>query len=391
MERFSVSPFNKDYLEGIPMPEEVVLYDSTLRDGEQMPGVSFSRAEKEEIARMLVDVGVRQIEAGFPAVSLGEKNSVRRIAGLGTGAEVLALARANRADIDSAVDCGVDLVMIFTASSDLHRETKFGISREEQMNRVTVALEHAKARGVKFSFSTEDSTRTDLDYLLELSKLAEDMGACRVGLADTTGCILPNALGGLVEKVVGHVGVPVSVHLHNDFGLGLANALASIENGATAVATTVNGIGERAGNVALEQIAVALEVLSGVGTGIDTTKLKRLCDRVSELAGIPISPNKPWVGGNVFRHESGIHIAAIEADPHTYECVLPEYVGARRQYFLGKHSGTFSVMLKLKSLDLDVPEDKVFTILQAVKKAAEEGQVITDDWLKRKVGEIGLD
>ena len=391
MENTRVSPFNKDYLAGISLPSEVVLYDSTLRDGEQMPQVSFSLEQKMEIAGLLADVGVRQIEAGFPAVSVGEKRAVRTIAGLGTGTEVLALARTNTKDIDAAADCGVDLIMIFTASSDLHREAKYKISREEQVETVTKALEHARARGVRFSFSTEDSTRTDLDYLLELSKLAEGLGASRVGLADTTGCILPNALGGLVSKVVKHVGVPVSVHLHNDFGLGLANSLAAVENGATAVATTVNGIGERAGNVPLEQVAVALEVLSGVETGIDTTKLKGLCDKVSGIAGVPLSPNHPWVGENVFRHESGIHIAAIEANPHTYECVLPDFVGASRQYYLGKHSGTFSVMLKLKSLDLEVPEDRVFTILQSIKRAAEEGEVISDDWLRQKIGEMNND
>jgi methanogen homocitrate synthase len=391
MKKFEVSPFNKEYLAGVDLPEKVVLYDSTLRDGEQMPGVAFSLEEKVEIAQLLADIGVGQIEAGFPAVSMGERNAVRKIASLGTGAEVLALARTNEKDIDAAVDCGVDLVMIFTAASDLHREVKYKISREEQVERVGVALEHARARGVKYSFSTEDSTRTKLDYIIRLSRLAEERGAYRVGLADTTGCILPNALGALVRNVVNEVNVPVSVHLHNDFGLGLANALASIENGATAVATTVNGIGERAGNVPLEQMTVALEVLCGVETGIDTTKLKKLCERVSELSGVRLSSNHPWVGKNVFRHESGIHIAAIESDPHTYECVLPEFVGASRAYYLGKHSGTFSVMLKLKSLGLDIEDDKVFSVLQTVKKAAEEGQIITDDWLRRTVDDINGD
>ena len=353
-----------------------MLYDSTLRDGEQMPHVSFSLEQKVDIARMLAHVGVRQIEAGFPAVSSGERAAVKEIASLDTGSEILALSRCCNEDIDAAVDCGVDMVMLFMASSDLHLKYKLRMSRQEVKEKVAGALEHASERGIKFSFSTEDSTRTELKFLMELSTLAEKMGACRIGLADTTGCIMPRALGDLVGRVVGSVNVPVSVHLHDDLGLGLANALASIENGASAVATTVNGIGERAGNVPLEQLAVALKVLYGIDTGIDTTKLVGLCNKVSEFSGIPISPNSPWTGENVFRHESGIHVAAMDSDPRTYECVPPEFVGASREFVLGKHSGRFSVRRELDICGIKSDETGVEAILRAVKAAAQDGKIV---------------
>lgn len=388
MRKTAVSGLNKKYLAKLTLPREVTLYDSTLRDGEQMPGVSFTLEEKVEIAKLLSEIGVRQIEAGFPAVSKGEKEAIKTISSMRTGSEILALARTNVEDIDAAVDCGVDIVMIFTASSDLHRKVKYKITREQQEEKIIAALDYAKSRGIKFSFSTEDSTRTDIDYLMKLSKTAAELGAFRIGLSDTTGCIMPNALGSLIAYVVEEVKKPISVHLHNDFGLGLANALASIENGATAIATTVNGMGERAGNVALEQIVVALEVLCEVKTGIRTTRLREVCKRVSRISGIPMAHNQPWVGENVFRHESGIHVAAMDTNPHTYECVLPEFVGASRDYVLGKHSGTFSVMLKLKMLEIEVDDDKVFKVLHAVKSAAEQGITTTDDWLRNLVEEI---
>jgi len=375
----AVSHFNRRSLDRNTIPGNVVLYDSTLRDGEQMPHVSFSKANKMAIATMLAQAGVKQIEAGFPAVSAEEKEIVKSIAGMGTGSEILALSRCCKPDIDAAVDSGVDLVMLFIASSDLHLEHKYRMTRTEVERKMTEALEYASSRGVRFSFSTEDSTRTEIDYILRLSRKAESLGACRIGLTDTVGCILPSALAGLVSQVVNEVNVPVSVHLHNDFGLALANALVSVEKGAQTVATTVNGIGERSGNVPLEQIVVAFEVMYGLDTGVDTTKLSALCRKVSELSGIPISPNAPWSGDNVFRHESGIHVAAMESDPRTYECVPPEMVGASRKNVLGKHSGRFSIRKKLDELGYEVSDEALEGILQAVKSSAQSGNIVDDD------------
>ncbi|MBA3046019.1 MAG: homoaconitate hydratase [Candidatus Thermoplasmatota archaeon] len=378
----ALSNFNAEGLASRKLPEKVIIYDSTLRDGEQMPGVAFKHEEKLKIARMLAEIGIPQIEAGFPAVSLAERNIVREIVQMGLGSEILALSRACIPDIDAAIDCDVDLLMLFTATSDIHLEHKYRMTREQQLDKVTEALEYAKSRGIKFSFSTEDSTRTEYDYLVEISALAEKLGARRIGISDTTGCITPTALGALVNRLSKEFKVPFSVHLHNDFGLALANALASIENGATAVATTINGMGERAGNVPTEALAIALEKMYGIKTGIDLSGLTRVCRQISLLAGVPISKNHPWVGENVFRHESGIHVAAILSEPSTYECIPPGTVGGTREIVLGKHSGKVSLKHRLDILDLQVSEEELGQILTQVKDTAQGGGFMDDAVLR---------
>ena len=381
MKNAALSHFNIDHVDGLSLPGRVMIYDSTLRDGEQMPGVAFSLDEKVEIAEMLSGIGVRQIEAGFPAVSEGERKAVRKIANLKTGSEILALARTCKKDIDAALDCDVDMLMLFTASSDLHLEHKLRRSREELKEDIARALDYAREHGLKFSFSTEDSTRTEIDFLIELSRLAEGLGACRIGLADTTGCILPAPLGKLVRELRKEVGAEISVHLHNDFGLALANTLTALDNGASAVATTVNGIGERAGNVPFEQLVMALEQFCNVDTGIDTTGLIKLCTRVSEISGVPLSPNRPWVGENIFKHESGIHVASILSNPFTYECVLPEVVGGKRSFILGKHSGTVSLKHRLGQMGVELGDEDIKRILLQVKHMARSEKHITDEML----------
>ncbi len=388
MENTALSHFNKERLANLSLPENVTIYDSTMRDGEQMPHVSFTQEQKIKIAEMLADIGIPQIEAGFPAVSEAERNTVKKIANLNLDAEILALSRTCRQDIDSAIESEADMVMLFTATSELHLKYKYRMTREEQLAKVTDAFDYARDNGIKFSFSTEDSTRTDYDYLLEIFNLAKENGACRLGIADTTGCIMPSALGDLVKNLSGHFDLPFSVHLHNDFGLGLANALVSIENGATAVATTVNGIGERAGNVPTEQLAIALETLYGIDTGIDISRLKGVCENLSQLSGVPIAPNQPWFGENAFRHESGIHIAAILSNPLTYECVQPEILGLEREFVLGKHSGRIAVMNKLASMDIGLMEEQLDRIVAMVKEQAQDGSLIDDDSLLAIVKEV---
>lgn len=388
MEKTALSHFNKERLASLSLPDKVIIYDSTMRDGEQMPHVSFRPEEKLEIAKMLADIGVPQIEAGFPAVSETEKTTLREIVNLGLDAEVLALSRTCRQDIDAAIESEADMVMLFTATSELHLKYKYRMTREEQLAKVTDAFDYARENGIKFSFSTEDSTRTDYDYLLEMLNLAKDYGACRLGIADTTGCIMPSALGDLVKNLSGQFNLPFSVHLHNDFGLGLANALVSIENGATAVATTINGIGERAGNVPTEQLAIALETLYGIDTGIDISRLNEVCDKVSQLSGVPIAPNHPWFGENAFKHESGIHVAAILSNPLTYECVQPEILGLEREIVLGKHSGRIAVMNKLANMDIGLMEEQLDRVVALVKEKAQNGSLIDDDSLLAIVKEV---
>ena len=388
MEKIALSHFNRERLANLSLPEKVIIYDSTMRDGEQMPRVSFKPEEKLKIAEMLADVGVPQIEAGFPAVSETEKLTVKKIVNLGLDAEILALSRTCRQDIDAAIESEADMVMLFTATSELHLKYKYRMTKEQQLAKVTDAFDYARDNGIKFSFSTEDSTRTDYDYLLEMFNLAKDNGACRLGIADTTGCIMPSALGVLVKSLSSQYNLPFSVHLHNDFGLGLANALSSIENGATAVATTINGIGERAGNVATEQLAIALETLYGIDTGIDISRLNKVSKIVSQLSEIPIAPNHPWFGENAFKHESGIHVAAILSNPLTYECVQPEILGLEREFVLGKHSGRIAIMNKLADMGIGLMGEQLDMVVTMVKKQAQDGHLICPEVLQAIVNDV---
>ncbi len=376
MERIALSPYNPRLEIG-----EVQAYDSTLRDGEQMPGVVFSLEQKVAIARKLDEVGVPQIEAGFPAVSDGEKRAIRAISKLGLDSEILALSRVTKPDIDAAIDAGVDMVLLFIATSDIHLRYKFNKPREFVLEKVVEALEYCRSRGVKAALSCEDSTRTELEVLMQVYEAAEKAGAVRIGITDTVGCASPEAITTMVTEVRKRFRTEVSVHLHNDYGLALANAFAGIRAGAKAVATTVNGIGERAGNVPLEEFAGTLKFVYGKDIGIDTSRLKELCDLVASFSKVPLGRNHPLVGDNVFAHESGIHVAAVLSCPLTYESIPPEMVGNKRHLFLGKHSGAHYIRKRLEELGVESSDEQVALILAKVKALGEvKGRVSDSDF-----------
>jgi isopropylmalate/homocitrate/citramalate synthase len=381
MQFSAISPYNA--ASRVKLPEKIVIYDSTLRDGEQMPGVHFTIEQKLVIARKLADAGVHQIEAGFPAVSEQEREAVKAVVGLGLESEVLCLARTTQSDIDAAADCDVDMVLLFIATSDLHMRYKLKMSREEVLRRAVASIEYARARGLKVSLSTEDSTRSDVLFLKEVYRASEEAGASRLGITDTLGCAGPEAISFLVKKIRDSARLPLSAHLHNDFGLGLANSIAALDSGAEAIATTVGGIGERAGNVPLEQLAMALKHLYKRDIGIRTEMLTDLTRMVYEAAGMPLSVNQPWVGQNAFSHESGIHVAAVLNCPMTYECVNPEEVGNRRRLVLGKHTGTALVKAWLGERSIGASQEQICDIVRAIKRAGEEhGRVSEDEFWK---------
>lgn len=351
---------------------EVVVYDSTLRDGEQMPGVAYTREQKISIARALNEIGVPQIEAGFPIVSPEERKTIKAITSLGLEAEILALSRVSINDINAALSCDVDMILLFVGTSELHLKHKLRCDISQVKERTIEAIEYARAHGLKVSFSSEDSTRTQENVLLDVLKTASELGVDRVGITDTVGGATPEAISYLVKRVKEAVGkTPVSVHLHNDFGLALANALAGVRAGASAIATTVSGMGERAGNVPLEEFVMAMKVLYGANLGIDTTGFYRLSRMVSEFSGVPVHPNKPLVGENAFSHESGIHVAALLRNTATYEVIPPELVGNRRHLRLGKHSGSTFVKRLLKERGITATEEEVFRILDRIKELPE--------------------
>ncbi len=380
--KICVSPFNSDstVVQDLKFQNKILIYDSTLRDGEQMPGVSFTPTQKLAIASKLDEIKVHQIEAGFPVVSEEERKTVKMIANEGLNADILALTRLKKEEVDIAVDCDVDMILLFIASSDIHLKYKLKKwSCEEIVDCIASVIEYANSHGIRVSFSTEDSTRTDLETLHDFSQAAIDAGIERLGLTDTVGCITPQGLKFLISKIQDFTDVPISIHLHNDLGLALANALAGLEAGASAVATTINGMGERAGNVPLEQLIVALKVLYNKELGIDTTGLKDLTEMVAEFAGVPISPNSPLVGDNVFSHESGIHIAAILNHPVTYECIPPELVGGTRRLLMGKHTGTAYIDNRLKEHQLEATSKQLETIVQEIKVLGEYKGRVTED------------
>lgn len=381
--QYFISHYNKEC--ELNFPDDITIYDTTLRDGEQTPGVCFGFEEKLEIARKLDQFKINQIEAGFPIVSERERETVKAIASEGLDAEILALTRTKPEDIDAAIDCDVDGIITFIGTSDIHLEHKMHIARSDAVNIAEKAIEYAKDHGLFVAFSAEDATRTDIEFLKRIYGIAEECKADRVHIADTTGAITPQGIDYLVRELVKDLNIDLALHCHNDFGLAVINSITGILAGAKGISTTVNGIGERAGNASLEELIMALKILYGKDLGFKTKYIKELSDLVSTYSGLPIPYNKPVVGNNVFRHESGIHVDAVIEEPLCYEPYVPELVGQRRQLVLGKHSGCRAVRAKLNECDLEVSDEELIEIVRRVKKSREEGKYINDKIFKEIV------
>jgi methanogen homocitrate synthase len=267
-------------------------------------------------------------------------------------------------------------------TSDLHLEHKMHITRQEALNTCMKSIEYAKDHGLFVAFSAEDATRTDLDYLKRMYKKAESYGVDRVHVADTTGAITPQGMTFLIKELRKEINTNIALHCHNDFGLAVTNSIAGLLAGANDVSTTINGIGERAGNASLEELVMSLKLLYGKDLGFKTKIIKELSEMVSKDTGLEVPYNKPVVGKNIFRHESGIHVDAVIEEPLTYEPYLPELVGQKRQLVLGKHSGCRAVKAKLDDCGYNVTKDQLCKIVKRVKEKREEGQYINDDVFK---------
>ena len=374
--KYHISHYNKET--ELKFPDEITIYDTTLRDGEQTPGVCFGKEEKIEIARKLDQLGIPQIEAGFPIVSEKEKDTIKTITSDGLNAEILGLTRTKKADIDAALDCDVDGIITFMGSSDIHLKYKMHKSREEVFDISMNAVEYAKDHGLFVAFSAEDATRTDVEFLKKAYNTADEYGADRVHIADTVGAITPDGMKYLMTELRKDVKIDIALHCHNDFGLAVINSITGLLYGANGLSTTVNGIGERAGNASLEETIMALKILYGKDLGFDTSHLTELSKLVSEASTLPIPYNKPVVGKNIFRHESGIHVDAVIEEPLTYEPYLPEIVGQKRRLVLGKHSGCRAVKAKLDECNLDYTDEELVEIVKKVKQSREDGKYIND-------------
>jgi len=374
--KYFVSPFNNSV--DLKFPKNITIYDTTMRDGEQTPGVCLRTPEKLKIARKLDELGIHQIEAGFPIVSSEEKKSVKAIVNEDLNAEILVLSRTKKEDIETALDCGVDGIITFMATSDLHLKHKLKITKEEALNICMKSIEYAKDHGIFVAFSAEDATRTDINFLKEIYKKAENYGADRVHIADTVGAISPQGADYLVRELRKDISTGIAMHCHNDFGMALSNSISGLLAGATAVSTTVNGIGERAGNTSLEEIVMALKIIYNLDLGFNIERICELSKIVEELTNIKVPVNKPIVGRNVFRHESGIHVDAVIEEPLTYEPFLPEMIGHHRRIVLGKHSGCRAVKAKLDECGIEVTKDELCKIVEQIKMSREKGKYIND-------------
>ncbi|WP_048056951.1 2-isopropylmalate synthase [Vulcanisaeta moutnovskia] len=364
--------------------------DTTLRDGEQTPGVALKPEDKLAIALRLEELGVDSIEAGFPIVSDGEFRAVRDIAREVRNSEVIVLARTRKEDINKALDADVPAIHIFIATSDIHMKYKLRMSREEVIKAAVEAVSYAKSHGLTVEFSAEDATRSDPYFLVRVFQEVVNAGADRLDIADTVGVMWPNRMATLVRFVRQNVrgNYLLSVHCHDDFGMAVANSVAAIEAGADQAHGTINGVGERAGNAALEEIASAVKFLLGYETRIRFERIKEVSDLVSRLFRIPVPPNKAIVGTNAFSHESGIHVHGVLTNPLTYEPINPESVGMSRRVVVGKHSGRHSIEYILKSMGIEPNNDIINKVLRRIKELGDMGLRVSDEDIRHIISEI---
>ena len=357
---------------------KIRVFDTTLRDGEGTPGVSLTPDDKVIIARQLDRLGVDAIEVGTPITSKGEMESARRIVKEGLRAEVYALARVVKEDVDAIIDSGAEYIHLFIATSDLHLKHKLRMSREQAIQKSLEMIDYAKSHGLTVEFSAEDATRTDLAFLKEFYKTVTEAGAIRINIPDTVGVMTPNKMYQLVKEVRSVVKVPISVHCHNDFGMAVANSLAGVEAGAEQTHVTINGLGERAGNAALEEVVLSLNMLYNRKTNIRTELLYQTSQLVSKLTHMPIQPNKAIVGDNAFTHEVGIHTHGLVAMPLTYEPIPPELVGQRRRIVPGKYSGRHGIKAELEEMGLYPTDQQILEIVGQVRALGDKGKIVTD-------------
>ncbi|NLW07635.1 MAG: 2-isopropylmalate synthase [Clostridia bacterium] len=375
------------------MPEEprkIYIFDTTLRDGEQSPGVSLNLKEKLEIAHQLARLGVDVIEAGFPIASLGDFEAVRAVAAEVEGPVIAGLARTNERDIDRAWEAlqvaKRPRIHVFIATSDIHLKYKLRMSREQVLEAVRKGVSLAKSYCEDVEFSPEDASRSDLDFLCQVLETAIACGATVVNIPDTVGYATPQEFGQLIkqirQRVAGNERVQISVHCHNDLGLAVANSLAAIENGATQIEGTINGIGERAGNTALEELIMALytrRYYYNCRTAIVTQEIYRTSKLVSRLTGMPVQYNKAIVGKNAFTHEAGIHQDGVLKERTTYEIMNPAMIGLiQDNIYLGKHSGRHALRQRLEQLGFKLNEAELDRAFARFKNLADRKKEISD-------------
>ena len=354
------------------VPKDIRIWEETLRDGEQTPGVAYTPEEKLQIASLLDEIRVPIMDVGMPVVSKEEARAVRTIANAGLDATIMAAARTVRKDVEACIACDVDEIALFTAGSDLHIKQKLGMTREQVRDAAVRETEYVVAHGVEVSFVTEDTFRADLGFVVDLYNACTEAGAHRAVICDTVGVMTPEGIKWFFARLKPRLQAKeLSFHGHNDFGLAVANSLAAIEAGVTVPHTCVNGLGERSGNASFEELVVALEALYGYDTGIDVSRIYELSQLVERLSGIPVGMHKPLVGHNAFAHESGIHAHGVIKHTATYEPIQPEKIGRQRTFVFGKHTGSLAVAEKLRGRGVEATPDQVAELVKLIKDFAE--------------------
>jgi len=348
----------------------VTINDTTLRDGEQTAGVAFTADEKLAIARALAGAGVREMEIGVPAMGEAEREVIRAIVALKLPARLMVWCRLCIADLDAAMECGADIIHLALPVSDQQILRKLGRDREWALTQLRDTVGAARRRGLVVSVGGEDASRADPDFLCRVVDTAQAAGAVRFRYADTLGVLDPFATHAAIARLRAESDLDIEMHAHDDLGLATANTLAAVKAGATHVSTTVNGLGERAGNAPLEEAVMALRHLHGVESGIDTRQLPVISELVAAASGRPVAANKPIVGGWVFTHEAGIHVDGLVKDAGNYQSFDPAEVGRRHRLVLGKHSGAASVVNACRELGLDVDAVTARLVLERVREHA---------------------
>ncbi len=353
--------------------QDVKICDTTLRDGEQTAGVVFANEEKVRIAKLLDRVGVDQIEAGVPVMGGDERESIDRIVDADLDASIMGWNRAVVSDVKASLDCGVDAVAVSVSTSDIHIEKKLNESREWVLDHMAKATEFAKSNDLYVSVNAEDSTRSDFEFLVEFARRAKEAGADRLRYCDTVGIMTPLETHKAIKNLKKEVDIAIEMHTHNDFGLAAANAITGAKGGAEYIGTTVNGLGERAGNAPLEEIVMALKHLEDLDLGFNTSDFLELSEYVARASAQDLPVSKAIVGSNTFAHESGIHADGVLKDSETYEAFKPQEVGAERQLVIGKHSGKKAILAKFeKEYGIELTDEEAEALLPKVRKMAVE-------------------
>jgi len=352
--------------------KKIEILDSTLREGEQTPGVSFTISEKVALAKRLDAFGVDFIELGHPVVSPDVYEAVEMLNDLDLNAKKMAHGRASKSDINDVAAIGVGWMGIFFGTSPLSLKHKFNVTKSDALIRIETAVKYGKDKGLKLRFTAEDASRTDLDFLIEVGQLVQNAGADRFSLADTVGCLTPTQTKKLVNRMISELDIPIHVHCHNDFGMATANALSALETGAQCVDVAINGLGERCGLPPLAEVVIALTNIYKVNGNWNLGLIPELSELVKVFSKLDSNANQPIVGKNAFTHKSGLHVKAVVKEPESYEAISPESIHRKRHFVIDKYTGNSALNNRLIHMGISVTPKELDTILIEIKSHPEK-------------------